>query len=175
MKYPLLNRFNGIVGLRTAGGRDNLLNTSISLDKPLKSDEEGLVFGDTLESVEANYKMESVIEKEYLKKLHDDLGKCLDMLEPLQKEVIQGKYYSDKTVKEIADTAGLTYSKTRDIEVKALSTMRRKRAYKELLEPYRMDIINSYGYRSSFSAWKNTLTSSTERAVLMLSKLDKLI
>lgn len=133
------------------------------------------MFGDTIESMEASCKMERVIEKEYLKKLHDDLGKCLDMLEPLQKEVIRGKYYSNKTVTEIADTAGLTYSKTRDIEVKALSTMRRKRAYKELLEPYRMDIINSYGYRSSFSSWKNTHTSSTERAVLMLSKLDKLI
>ncbi|KXL52509.1 hypothetical protein CLNEO_22050 [Anaerotignum neopropionicum] len=51
----------------------------------------------------------------------------------------------------------------------------RKNKREGMLELCWMNIIKSNGNKSSFSLWKNNQTGSMERAVLMLSKLDKSI
>lgn len=166
MKYPLKNHLNAIVGFRTSSGRNSPLNNATSLDKPLDGVED-ITLGDSVPDARADSEMDSVVTADYQDRLRDDLQGCIDDLPPDQQEIIKKKYYHGSALTEVALQSAKKYNMVLTLEQKALRKLRRDKR----LTVYKEEIMVK-AYRSSFSSWKNTGTSSTERAAMMLSDFE---
>lgn len=169
MRYPLKNRFNGVLGFRTARGRRNILNSAISLDKPTDGTED-VFLSDAIPDAGAQMEMQNVIEREYQCRLRNDLQECIEGLTADQREVVIRRYYNGNTFEDIAIKAKKNYSMVRSLEQQALRKLRRDKR----LKTYRVEVL-SRAHRSSFSSWLNTRTSSTERAAIALCDFDSFV
>lgn len=169
MRYPLKNQFNEVLGFRTAKGRKNTLNNAISLDKPTEGTED-IVLGDSVPDVRVEVEFDSIVDKDYQDRLHNDLWACIDDLPLDQQEVIIRHYYNDFMLTDIAFQTKKNYSMLRTIEQNALRKLRRDKR----LKVYREEVL-SRAYRSSFALWENTRTSSTERAAIDLCDFDRFV
>jgi RNA polymerase sigma factor (sigma-70 family) len=166
MKYPIKNRFNELVGFRTAKGRNDILSHSTSLDKPVDGTED-IILGDSIPDAGAKADMESVIEKDYRRRLHNDLQKCIEELPDEQQEVIKMRYFRENSFEEISLCTNKQHNVVRALKDKGIGKLRRDKR----LKIYREEIM-SRAYRGSFSSWLHTGTSSTEKAAMMLSDFE---
>lgn len=157
-KYPFLNMFSTLVGLR--GGRTECLYKAISLDTPIISEEgKEKTILDTI--ADNSNDILNADEKIYLCKLHNDLQKSLDSIPTDEADIIRQRYFDGKERKEVAKNNNITVGVVRGRENNALRHLRSGENKKRLL-PYRADIISRYGYKSGFSIWKDSGYSSTE-------------
>lgn len=168
LRYPLQNAFNSLCGMRRVRTRKRPLNAAESLYKPISEDEE-LYLLDMIPDEAAENEFTKVEAAVYTQQLHKDLEECLSTLPEVAQEVIRGKYYKSLTMQEIAAEAGITVIQAYRKERYGLRDLGRGRNRKRL-EQYRQDIISTHAYRSSFAAWRNTGTSSTEYTVLKLEQ-----
>jgi len=164
--YPLKNHFNALVGFRGASGRNSLLNNSMSLDKPLDGTQD-ILLGHSVPDAKAECEMDSVVAADYQDRLCNDLQGCIDDLPPDQQEIIKKKYYHGSALTEVALQTRKNYSMVKTLEQKALYKLRRDKR----LRVYKEEMMVK-AYRSSFSSWVNTRTSSTERTAMMLCDFD---
>lgn len=111
------------------------------------------------------------VENEVINKIVDndisDLWNIVDMNTNAQEyEVICLRYRNNMTLQAIGDKLGITRERVRQIENKCLRKLRVPRIRRLLEDDF--DLIESMAYRGSVSIFKNTWTSSTERAALIL-------
>ena len=136
-----------------------------SLDSPIYTDDEEITLCDTLEALEDVE--DSVIDNFYDRQLKNQLWCIVDTLEGNQPEIIRERYQSMKTRQEIADMMGCTYGKIRDIENKALRTLRTSKR-RELI-PLLDEATIAIAYRNvGVTTFNRTWTSSTELAAFEL-------
>ena len=159
MSYPLKNTFNELTGQR----KKRLLNDTISLDAPIKSDDD-LILLDTVKD-KRDY-IEDIDDRLYNETLHNDLELALKDLDCKEETVIRYYYYKGYSDSEIAKELNInpktaTYSRKRGLN----ALMRSKR-----LKEYREDIISQYAYKSSFSSWYFKGISSVELTVMKLAE-----
>ena len=102
-----------------------------------------------------------------MKHLHDDLQECIRDLPIEQQEIIKMQYYYNMTVSDIASWIKKNYSAVRTLKENALRKLRRDKR----LKIYKEEIMVK-AYRSSFSSWNYTQTSSTERVAIALSDFN---
>lgn len=133
-----------------------------SLDNPLEGSEE-LTIGETLPS-------DLSLEEEVL----DDLTEAhlkevlwgeVDKLEEEEGYVIRNRYQRRTTLNQLSEEMGVTRERVRQIEAKALRSLRRTKVTNKLKA---FEVIESYAYRSGLESFKRTWTSSTEDAALKL-------
>ena len=125
------------------------------------------MLGDSVPDARAEMEMDSIVKADYQDHLQDDLQECMDDLPLDQQKIIKMHYLNGTAFTDIAFQTGKSYSMVKTSQEKAL----RKLRYDKRLRIYKEEIMVK-AYRSSFSAWESTRTSSTERAAMMLSDFD---
>lgn len=171
LRYPVRNAFNALCGMRTERGRREPLNTATSLDVPAGDGDDSPTLLDMLADGAADGEA-TAIGRIYQAQLHDALEAALATLPGQQERLLRGRYYEGLTYEQTARQEGITWYKGRAEIEKGLHRMRMGKA-RRLLEPFRQDIISRYAYKSNFSLWRYTGTSSTERAVLKLEQAER--
>lgn len=156
--------FYELLGLRS--GRQDPLNTCLSLDEPLGSNEdESYTRGDIIpdpQDIE-----EDTIERMWQDQLRDELDAALSMLVPVEGECIRRYYLNGEKQSDIARDLGVPYQ---TVHVKIRSGFRSLRTRKSgaKLRKYRESIIDRYAYNGSYTIWKENGASSTEYTALKL-------
>lgn len=133
-----------------------------SLNRPIdQEDGDAAELGDLVPDPSAVLAFDDAVEREYIRRLHDDLETCLDQIEPEPAQVIRGKYW---------DGVSVTPS-TRPLEAKGMRQLRRPGCIKRLAQ-YREEILSHHWFHGNFSAFVNAGASSVELAA---EKLDRLL
>lgn len=152
LKYPLKKRFSRAAGF--SKGNAKLFINRRSLDQPLAG---GAVFGELIEDKAAEQTLLDVEEKIYLEQLRQALEQRIGALPTSQAAALRARYWGD---------GGEAESRHWQAGLRNL----RKRQNAQYLEEYREFIIEHHGYGGTLELFRNTWTSSTERAVLELDK-----
>ena len=175
LDYPILNRFNALTGLRTAGGRNEPLNNCSSFDEPVSEEMEALTLGDTLKDENSMLPFDEFEENEGRKGLHIALENGMQALTEEQRVTIQCRYFEKKTLEKTGHVLGCSRERVRQYEQKALRTFRKPRIARTLL-PFLYDEMEAQAYRGTgLTAFKNTGASSTERTAERMDNLEKRI
>lgn len=123
--YHLKTAFAEATGYRTKKGRLDPINNALSLDKPLTDDADSDLFGEFIPDQRAAATLEAIEDREYQKQLHDALEIALGAVPENYGEVLRLRYYQDMTTKECGEAMGIDAEKVRQLEDKALDTLRR--------------------------------------------------
>lgn len=127
-------------------------------------DTEGLTLCD---AIPGNDDVENEVINKIVHNDISDLWNIVDMNTNAQEyEVICLRYRNNMTLQAIGDKLGITREGVRKIENKCLRKLRVPRIRRLLEDDF--DLVESMAYRGSVSIFKNTWTSSTERAALKL-------
>lgn len=137
-----------------------------SLDCPL-SDEQGSVTVGDMVPCDANMET-SVLEEMGERQLSAALRKAVKSLPDALVQVIRLRYQKGRSVRETGKALGLTISRVRSMEFKALRELRRGSSLQEFL----LEELEAQAYRhSGIREFNRTWESSTERvAVKLLEK-----
>lgn len=135
-----------------------------SLDEPLK-DSDDMSLADTVTS--ENCFEDNIVNKECHRQLKKELWTMVDSLEGQQPDVIRRRYQENMTLQALADMMGVSIGGVRQVENRALRTLRLPKNAKRL-RPYlteKQEVSAFHG--SSVQSFNVTWTSSTERAALL--------
>lgn len=139
-----------------------------SLDVPVGEDEDGSMY-DLLPGSESPE--DEIVDHLQEEQLRETLWGMVDELPGQQPAVIRMRYQEGATLKETGEAAGLSVEQTRQLQNKALRSLR---------EPRRARVLESLMYGEVYSRalrgcgmehFNRTWTSSTERAALILADL----
>ena len=172
LTFPLQNRMNELLCVRSGKIKHMPLNGYISLDANQDQENNEYCLLDILEDPEAAEVFDHLENKMINAQLHQVLEDCLNHLEKRQERVIRGRYYEGKTLENISHEVSCSRSYVATLESKALRALRRGRALRQL-EPFHDQIISCFAWRGTgYASWKNTGLSSVERSV---EKVDRII
>ena len=167
LKYPLLKRFNEIIGYRTKTGFKEPLNNCISLDMNIsESDSEETTLIDMLADEQAAFE-DDVIElcarsgifPAIKETLHNDFAyNCIDL-----------NYKQGLSCAKIGETYGYSGTYINTVIREALKKL--KKVPNTAFMRACSDIIDMSYNRSGLNCFKSTGTSSTEWAVLKLLEM----
>lgn len=138
-----------------------LLRPAMSLDEPIG--EEGDITRSSL-LIDETTNIEKFIEDEELKKI---INESIEMLPEAEKDVINKKYFKDKSMMEISEEMNLTYNHAKRLHDAAFKKLRGNR---NLID---YSSINEYFHVGSTS-FNTTWTSATEKIVLLREQLREL-
>ena len=163
LRFPLLNCFSVLAGLRTKTERKEPLNLSTSLDAPL-SDADDLTLGDTIEDITTAEICENIENFDYFNILYEELKK----LSEKEQEVVFRHYLNNETLTSIAQSKNVYINAVRQHKVKALRKLRKS-------EKLKNTYYSDFSYHCvSYKEFNRTWTSSTEKAVLFaMGELNK--
>ena len=138
----------------------------ISLDAPLASDEDGE--SSMMDIIPANCSLEdAIIDKVQNEELGAVLWPMVDSLPADQAGLIRKQYIDNMTLNCAAASVGLTPGMARTVTYKALRFLRHPKNMKQL-RPFLPERIEVIAYHGGFQAFRNTWTSSTEKAAMKL-------
>ena len=162
IKLPLLTCFNSLLGIR---GRKEPINEAVSLDAPLPGTEESMTLGDTLKDQDAAIDYDDAERRIYCQELHEAMEKSLETLDQQQRLIIREYWYKGKGCAAIGAQIGLSRHVVRNVENKAMRSLRKPRSVK-YLKPFADEYIKSHAYiGTSFTAFKYNGASIEERIV----------
>lgn len=137
-----------------------------SLQEPTGSEEDST----TLEEIipDTADEIGDVLDDLEQKELSSLLWSLVDNLEEEQPEVLRRRYEGRETLRECGAALGYTPERVRQIEAKAFRKLRAKKNL-DKLRPYIDGRVYSLGLSGTgLSSWRNTFSSSTERAAFKL-------
>lgn len=161
--YPLKTRFRELLGIRTQR-KDPINRQRSSLDATVPGTDD-LLIGDTVPDEAAQLEYEGATDRIYNEQLHNALDRALDTLDERQEAVLRQRYYENKPLRRVADNMDVGAERIRQIEAKALRTLRRGKCVR-ILADYRDETMKRCAWHGTgWSAFLNTGASSVERAV----------
>lgn len=138
----------------------------ISLDAPLVSDEDGE--SSMMDIIPANCSLEdAIIDKVQNEELGAVLWPMVDSLPADQAGLIRKQYIDNMTLNCAAASVGFAPGRARTVTYKALRFLRHPKNTKQL-RPFLPERIEVIAYHGGFQAFRNTWTSSTEKAAMEL-------
>lgn len=154
LPYIVRNHLQELLGVRTQRARNDPLSKAASLDEPLDAeDEAGATRADLVPDPAAAAAFESAEQALFIRKLRADLEHALAKLDPRQADALRGKYFIGYTLRQLAESMGVSQERARQLQTKGLAAMRRR--VREL-RPYLDEIRTTHAYRGTgFGAWKN--------------------
>lgn len=169
-KYPLLARFNYLLGLRYEAQSHLPLNGYVDIEKPLGDGDVKLLDAIPDPSAAAAFKsLEDRLDSEILRR---DLEECIDRLKPAYAQAIRMRFFQGHTLESAAEKLGCSPNMVKSREADGLRGLRRgQNAIR--LKKYRDDIIERGSRSTGFSIWERTRTSCVEYAVIRLEELEK--
>lgn len=149
---------------------DSLFMDIKSTNEPLTDDCEGGACLQDYIADENNYydEVNNKIQNEQLKVILWDI---VDSLDSLQSRIIHERYENNLDANEMGSLLNLSASKVRSIEASAMRELRKQKNYRRL-RSFSDERVYSIGLGPcGYSAFNNTWTSCTERAVLFIEGL----
>lgn len=152
--YVARNHLYDVLGIRTQRARNDPLSKAASLDEPIDAeDEAGATRADLVPDPAAAAAFEDAEQALFIQQLHEDLERALAKLDPRQADALRGKYFIGYTLRQLAESMGVSQERARQLQTKGLVAMRRR--VREL-RPYLDEIRTTHAYRGTgFGAWKN--------------------
>lgn len=163
-RYHIQNSFNEMIGNRTAKGRMNALNNSISLDKPLTSDDGEFTLADTIESPQSQWAFDRIIDTIANNQKVNLILSELQKIGDLQLNTVKKRYLLGQTLKDIADDCGCTPERIRQIQNQAFIKLRRNREIRKMAEEYTSSQTDYYRHKG-LESFHNSGYSVVEDAV----------
>lgn len=146
--------------------QNNTLVQIGSLDRYLTDDEDDVTLLDMIAS-DVDVEVD-VLTDEQNKQLKSILWPLVDALPDKQSKVLRDRYQGNKTLREAGESIGATVDQVRNIETKALRSIRYSR-HARVLRAFLDDDVYSMGVSgTSANRFKSTWTSATERAAFSL-------
>ena len=161
--YYLQKEFAEATGYRTQRGRNEPLNESLSLDKPLSDEVDSVVFGDLVPDQRATATMEAVEDHEYQRQLHEAVEKALSALPADAAEVLRLRNYDGLTLDEAGERLMVSRERIRQLEQKGIRKLREPKIACTLRPFMIFDFYSSTG----LSAYRQSGMSIQERYVAM--------
>lgn len=129
----------------------NPLDHCTSLDVQLDTEDDGAAtLGEIQPDLTAAEAFQNVEERIYQEELHAALEEALHKLSEREEMVIRGRFYEQKTLKEIAADDGTSLENVRQITAKAFRNLRKN----PHLRRWHDEIITSHAWRGTgFTAW----------------------
>lgn len=173
LKYPLRNRFNTLLGLRTVKAKNDPLNNCDSLDEPLGGEDGDFTRSDVMPDENAQQAFEDAIESEWCRSLRAVEEQLIDeRLTEGEAAAVRGAFFEGLKLQPIADRLGVTRERVRQLQYHGLRRLRTGDAVKKL-KPFMYDEYEALGLRGTgLSAFRNN-GSATERAVETLERRRK--
>jgi RNA polymerase sigma factor (sigma-70 family) len=147
LNFPLKNRFKAVTGVKEHS-RVEPLNRCTSLDAPLSEDNDASL-ADTVPDENAVRPFEAVednIVNDQLKAVFED---CLSSLPETERRVLRLRYYQNLSQTAAGAVLGISNDRVRDLQNKALRTLRRSAYYKRIKAAAELDIIETVSYNAS--------------------------
>lgn len=148
----LKTAFAEATGHRTSKDRMEPLNNSVSLDKPLGDEAEGVSFGDIMPDPAATATFAEIEEKLWLEQLRGAMESVLAELPEEQSTVLRCRYYDGQTLAAAAEILGTTAEEVRKQERNGIKGLRHPRLAKRIRSFYDFDYYGGAGlgtFRSS--------------------------
>lgn len=105
--FKIKTAFQEATGCRTERQRREPIDSAVSLETPLKDDENGDVLGDVIPDLAAELAFDEIAENDRLRRLHDALEDALSTLPPEQADALRTKYYEERPADARACQKGL--------------------------------------------------------------------
>lgn len=164
LKYPLLNRFKMLAGLKTKAETNEPLNNALSLDAPISEEDSDTALADTIYDKSSNFEDEllyKIISDEVFKTVKSILSDCPELY-----NVIYMRFALNMPISKIAERLKITQSDVRSAEQRAFRILRGSKS-KDIKEYF--DALIGTSYRlGGFTRFKETHTSSVEWAVMKM-------
>lgn len=137
-----------------------------SLDERISEDED-LILSDLVTNGEDM--AESFAEEEAEKECKEIIWAAVDSLEEMQAEVIKLRFKGNMTYQEAADNIGISMHEARKAQKNGLEKLRRNKRIRQQCSI--TDFIDTKAFKGGLTAYKHTLTSSTERTAIELYEM----
>ncbi len=165
LKYPLQNRFNALLGLRTVKAKNDPLNHCESLDEPIGSEDGDFTRSDIMPDENAQQAFEDAIESEWLRSLRAVEEELIDeRLTKGEAAAVRGTFFQGLKFQPIADRLGVTRERVRQLQYHGLRRLRTSGAIKRL-HPFMYDEYEALGLRGTGLSAFRYGGSATERAI----------
>lgn len=169
IKYPLMNRFQETLGIRTTKGKAEPLNKCISLD--METTEDGNTLVEIIPDQHAGEMFEESEHALYTEQLHRKLEEVMSRaLTPEQKQVINWRYYGGLSLDRAGERAGKSRERIRQIERASLRVLRKPQHAREL-KPF--ELWNHSYYAGNVSSFKTTQVSNVEMIVERIDQWER--
>ncbi len=158
-----------MLGFRTDKSRP--LNECCSLDEPIKGiEDEAVTVIDSIADDTAAQELETAEDGIFISELKKAIDKAMsEHLTEFQRDIIRGRFYDNKTFKELGAENGVNGERIRTEEKHAL---RRLKNHKRELETFREHYISERSFCfTSFKSFKERLGSSQE---LVIERLEEI-
>lgn len=165
--FYLKTAFSEVTGYRTQAGRNDPLNTAVSLDMPLSDD--GALFGDLIPDKQAAATLAAVEERAFQEQLKATLEDVLSDVPEQHRDVLRLRYWDNMTLEAAGERQGINKDQVRQLEGKAIRILRRPENAKRLHPFYDFDYYSSV----SLSAFKSSGMSVQERYLVFDEKRRK--
>ncbi len=152
--------------------QDPLRNPSTaSLDAPVSDDgETDLTYHDiTPDSKDEFIEADDHIFQEQLHKALDDV---ISQLESGQADILRQRFFESKTPAQISEADGRSVERIRQLERKALSTIRKPK-YSSKLRPYQLELVTPYYMKVGPVQYQNTGSSAVEEIAMFRERMRK--
>lgn len=168
VKYATMTRFFSLIGMRTKVQRSEPLPFAERFEKPIASEDGDVYISDLIPDENAVIDFENTTDDIVREQLKKEIFDALSELNSEQRVAIDYFFFNGQQLQ--------SYQKAGDFSKKELTANKNKalrkirRTHGKRLIPYaeELGIIQKYGYHSSLNSFKNSWTSSTERAAIKL-------
>jgi len=166
LKYPLINCFNALAGLRTKTAQKEPMNTALRFEAPAGDLTEDITLGETIPDEKAEFENDILMRITIGGVFGAVKTALLDY--PLYYDVIHMKYVQGLTGVKIAEKLGVSHQYVNDVINKAMRILRQPKS--KIIAEYRDEIIGVSIHMSSLSRFNYTGQSSVEWAVSKLNE-----
>lgn len=142
-----------------------LSHSAMSLDESI-GEEGDITRGSLL--IDETTNIENFIEDEELKRI---IHESIEMLPEAEKDVINKKYFKDKSITTISEEMNLTYNNTKRLHDNAFLKLKKNKELNELVD---YSSLNEY-LQVGASSFNTTWTSATEKLVLLREELRMML
>lgn len=168
LRYSLKDAFSAAMGLKTKKQRNSLLDKSLSLDAPIKTDKDENLLS-ILAADEHGYTEESAVAEIYLQQLHEALESAMESLTTRQQGIIRDRYFGDMSRETIARKSGCSVTTVGTTEKNALQKLYSERE-RNGLQKYLDEGTNFYK-KVGVTRFASTWTSAVEHTVVKRDEL----
>ena len=158
----LKTAFAELTGYRTQTGKNDPLNNAVSLDLPLSDDGDSAVFGDLIPDKQAADTLAAVEERAFLEQLKATMDDVLLGIPERERDVLRLRYWDNMTLEAAGERQGISRNQVRQLESKAIRTLRRPENKKRLLPFYDFNVYSG----ASLGAYRASGMSVQERYLL---------
>ncbi len=146
------------------------IDVSASLNKQA-SEESDDTIEDLLQDFNTNVE-ESVLDEVQGEQLKTTIWSLVDSLNEQQAFTLRARYQENLTLKECGERLGVTLESARRYQENGLKELRKPSRARQL-KPFLYDRIENISLHGSVSSFRNTGSSSTERAVLKMEEWEE--